>query len=679
MSLTEIRQGSSKNIFASADKDDELFFQFSNRVSVFDYGALEENIEGKAECLFEQAKYFDAHLKANGFETLTTNFDEAKCGYWQHKAKHFEGSQILDPNAFYFIPLEVIFRWGVPKGSSYLKRNRDVEVGTRFSEPVIEFFTKLEDQDRHLQNHDAAKYLPDGLSIEALREYAERFSEILLKDFSQKELILWDGKIEVAWKPATKKLYMVDALGVDELRLSHPLMPEIPLSKELIRQWYLKTNWSYDVHVAKAKALKEGSNTWRTEVYKPPRLGQWRMQTFVALYQALTKVIVDSDGKALIDWLRFDQSKPKVHIVGAGGREEALRWRLVQEGAQIVDSSDQADATWVSMDADLEAAMVNNLEAESKWVYGPRKEAAKIEWSKFYGRKIANEAQIPGPMATQNISVAKKIFTNPPVVKKNSLAGGKGVVVCESWDEAQKVFDTYKNDGDVVIEERWKGPEASVFFAIESSTGKSFKAHYLGSAKDYKRRFEGDIGPNTGGMGAWAPHPQVGKEEIEVFREWTLKMAELMSTKGVPFNGIVFLGLMKDREKGWGLLEFNARFGDPETQALVSSWDSKKVLRSLLALSVDSAVKDQVLVTKSICLSLVNSDYPGKAKEIELPEWNLSTNSPVLKFETSSKTGRLAYLVGSADSFPEAADEVFATLSSSPWKDFVAWRKDILP
>lgn len=677
MSLELQRKGSSKDIYSDLHVAGELFFQFTDRVSVFDFGALPHLIPNKAQALFRQAIYFNDLMRKHGVTTLTTKFDRVRSGYWQKKALHAQKNQNLRPSEYYFLPLEFVFRWGLPRGSSYLKRYPGLGVGYRFDEVVVETFTKLEDVDRLLGDAEAQSLLPAGLDLSSVRGFVKGIATVLLQDLTACELTLWDGKVELAWCPGTNTLALVDAIGLDELRVTHPLMPNIPLSKEILRQWLQKTYWSSDLNLAK----KFCPDDWRKRIYSPPALGAWRAQKMGAMYEAFAVLLEERNSKPLLDWMRFDASKPKVFVQGEGGREAALRWRLRQEGCEVASNSTDVDAVFVSMDADLEAGVVDALCEKGVWTYGPKRDAAKIEWSKSFGREIAEAAGIPGPRTFKTYEQAKLELTVPPVIKKNQLAAGKGVVVCESWEEAKKVYDAYVADGEVVIEEKLSGIEASVFFAIDTQGVDSISAVYLGAAKDYKRRFEGDLGPNTGGMGAWAPHPNVKDEDIETFREWVVQLSKALLAKNIRYQGVVFLGLMKDRARGWALLEFNARFGDPETQALVSSWGSKKVLRSLLGLNIETIAKDQSFESKAICLSLVHPDYPGKSKHpLELVAWSLSTTaSPVQLFRTASTSGRLAYLVGTGDSFAEAADEVFAAISSSPWKDLVAWRKDILP
>jgi phosphoribosylamine---glycine ligase len=681
MSLELLRKGSSKDIYTDSQVSEELFFQFTDRVSVFDYGALPDQIPRKAQALFKQAVYFNNLMRKSGVTTLTTKFDHVRCGYWQKKALHANRTQNLRPTEFYFLPIEFVFRWGLPRGSSYLKRFPELGVGYRFDEVVVETFTKLEDQDRLLGDQEAQTLLPTGLNLESVKGFVKGIAKVLLQDLTACELTLWDGKVELAWCPGTNSLALVDAIGLDEIRVTHPLMPQISLSKEILRQWLQKTYWSSDLNLAK----KFCPGDWRKRIYAPPRLGSWRAEKIATMYEAFTSLVEDKNSKPLLDWMRFDASKPKVYVQGGGGREAALRWRLVQEGCEVVTGLTEADAVFVSMDADLEAGMVDDLCEKGVWAYGPKRDAAKIEWSKTFGREVAEAAAIPGPLVFSDLELAKKELRDPPVIKKNSLAAGKGVVVCESWEEAARVYESYSKDDTVVLEERLSGIEASAFFALDVQSKDNLSALYLGSAKDYKRRFEGDLGPNTGGMGAWAPHPLVKEEDIELFRSWVIAFAKVLLEKNIRYQGVVFLGLMKDRTRGWSLLEFNARFGDPETQALVASWGSKKVLRSLLGLSIETQIKDQSFDAKAICLSLVHPDYPSKPKAgLELGEWKLASTpasqmSPVQLFKTTSTTGRLAYLVGSGESFVEAADEVFASISASPWKDSVAWRKDILP
>jgi len=234
-----------------------------------------------------------------------------------------------------------------------------------------------------------------------------------------------------------------------------------------------------------------------------------------------------------------------------------------------------------------------------------------------------------------------------------------------------------------LLEERLSGFEASIFFSIQPGFSKT-EIRFLGTAQDFKRRYEGNEGPNTGGMGALSPHPKITTDDIKTFFTWAQKTSEVLESEGRPFCGILYLGVMKDEKKGWHLIEYNARPGDPETEALVVLWPSEhKILRSLLCLSVETGQDIHVENTKVVCLSLVRPEYPAvnfADKNFSLPSWNFKNTENCLLFKSESQTGRVAFLVGkSKESYQEAGDLLFETLVESPWRKHLEWRADLIP
>jgi phosphoribosylamine--glycine ligase len=182
-------------------------------------------------------------------------------------------------------------------------------------------------------------------------------------------------------------------------------------------------------------------------------------------------------------------------------------------------------------------------------------------------------------------------------------------------------------------------------------------------------------------MGALAPHPKLLPADIELFTQWALATAVELEKRGTPFRGVIYLGLMKDLKRGWVLIEYNARFGDPETQALVLLWpESTQVARSLGQLSLLSLPHEvsSSASEKTLCLALVHPEYPRACAPLKLEPWNPEVTDKLGFFRTSSSSGRIAYLVGRGETYLEAGDRIFASLLSSPWKDQVEWRSDIL-
>ena len=667
-------KGSAKDIYQDPKAPGYIALDFSDRVSVFDYGALPDSIEMKGKSLKSAAESLFQLLEENGVATAYEPERSAKSDFLYLKAA-YDGKFFSDPCGLKFLPVEVIFRWGVPEGSSLLKRG-NFRAFERFSEPMVEFTTKLEARDRLIDDAEMATLIGSPLICEKLRATATQVAFLLNSHFKKIGLELWDGKIECAWDEAAERIVVVDSLGPDEFRANLPGLRRVSLSKEMLRQWLAQTNWSFDCQRMK----KEHGDHWKNFLGPVPRLGNWRKQRISGMYVAFSQALMAQEATPLWDWLKDDRVKPKVFILGSGGREAAVKWRLEQEGCDIAETLDEGvDAAWVSMDADLAAGKVEEWEAQGIWTYGPRKEGAKLEWSKQFGRDFAAEAGLKNPRVTSSWDEAKT-FGNIPVVKKDSLAAGKGVVVAETLEEAKKAFDEFSQDSKVLLEERCTGPEASAFFSIVTGYYGA-KVQFLGSAQDFKRRYAGDEGPNTGGMGSYAPSPSFTLDDEKEITDWAQKTADLLFEKGLAYNGILYLGLMRDPEKGWVLIEYNSRFGDPETQALVKLWPTEhKILRSLLSLDFSLPRVEIPQDKASLCLALVRPEYPLKAPEgFILPEWKLPEGEATTLFQSGSVGGRVAYLVAVDASISAAGDHVFETLLHSPWKELLEWRPDILP
>jgi phosphoribosylamine--glycine ligase len=278
----------------------------------------------------------------------------------------------------------------------------------------------------------------------------------------------------------------------------------------------------------------------------------------------------------------------KVLVVGSGGREHALAWKLAQspeleelhaapgnpgiarlgtchpvraeDGEGLLDLAHmlRADLVVVGPEAPLVAGVANHLRHAGVAVFGPSAAAARIEGSKAFAKDVMRAAGVP---TAETMSVARP----PCVVKADGLAAGKGVFVCRTQEELDAALRAVSTLGEQwVIEELVSGEELSVFAVCDGSG-----ALPLGVARDYKRVGDGDTGPNTGGMGAFSPVPDFGPDEVEDLVEaiHAPVLAEL-GARGAPFVGLLYAGLMLTAD-GPRVLEFNCRFGDPETQAIL--------------------------------------------------------------------------------------------------------------
>lgn len=397
----------------------------------------------------------------------------------------------------------------------------------------------------------------------------------------------------------------------------------------------------------------------------------------------------------------------QVLIVGAGAREHALAWRLSQEsevevigapgnagiaaiGRTVpVDSSDadqvvalakkeSADLVVVGPEAPLVAGVVDALRSHGIAAFGPSREAAQLEGSKIFSKEFMARHSIPTAgfavfddpdTATRYIEEANR----PLVVKADGLAAGKGVIVAKTAAEAIAAVDrimrerAFGSAGDrVLIEECLVGEEVSYHVV---SDGKRFIP--LAPAQDHKRAFDGDQGPNTGGMGAYSPPPVVTREiERKILEQVVEPTLAGMADEGRPFRGALFVGLMVvDGEPL--VLEYNTRFGDPECQTLMTRWKG-----SILPLVQGSARGDFGELTPeweapaSLCVVLAAGGYPG-SYEKGTPIHGLDAASAlpnVMVFHAGTALrgdsvvtagGRVLSVTAIGDSVDQAADRAY--------------------
>jgi len=349
--------------------------------------------------------------------------------------------------------------------------------------------------------------------------------------------------------------------------------------------------------------------------------------------------------------------KEIVLIIGGGGREHALGWKLAQSpqvrklyfapgngGTQTLGQNialDLADHdalvrfvrengvsfVVVAQDDYLADGMGDSLGAASIPYFGPTRDAAKIEWSKAYAKEVMKAANIP--------TARHKSFTDyeaalpyvsehplPVVIKASGLAGGKGVVIAESREEALETLKAFmvdakhgKSSKEVVIEEFMEGVEFSTHALCDGETALMFPP-----SEDHKRVFDNDEGPNTGGMGTIAPLPWVSEEDMETVRVGIVEpLMKELSKRGSPFKGLLYPGLMMTKD-GPKVVEFNARFGDPETQSYMRLLESD--VFELMKASAEGTLKNVELKwseDSAACIILASSGYPGtyeKGKEI---------------------------------------------------------------
>ena len=310
-----------------------------------------------------------------------------------------------------------------------------------------------------------------------------------------------------------------------------------------------------------------------------------------------------------------------VLLVGGGGREHALAWRLAKDDPNSriiaapgnpgiaalaecvpVPATDiaalarlakerRAEFTLVGPEAPLAAGIVDRFRDEGLPIFGPTRDAAEIETSKAFSKGLMREAGVPTARAVVSTDAAKakmaiREFGAPVVVKASGLAAGKGVIVCETVEQADAAVDAIlvsqifgSAGNEILVEEFMQGEELSVLAITDGQC-----VVPLVPAQDHKRLLDGDMGPNTGGMGAYAPVSLATDALMRevVARIFTPTLAAL-AARGRPFTGLLYAGLMLTRD-GPKVVEFNCRFGDPETQAILPIARTSVPFRELLAL-----------------------------------------------------------------------------------------------
>lgn len=338
-----------------------------------------------------------------------------------------------------------------------------------------------------------------------------------------------------------------------------------------------------------------------------------------------------------------------VLLIGSGGREHALAWKLAQspmldrlfaapgnpgiaEQAEIValDPSDHAaiihfcraedvGLVVIGPEAPLVEGLGDALRAAGVKVFGPNRIPAQLEGSKGFTKDLCARHGIPTAryVRATSLETARQAlpgFDLPVVIKADGLAAGKGVIIAETGADADAALDTMFEGGfgdagaAVVIEEFLRGEEVSLFALTDGTTVVPF-----GSAQDHKRVGDGDTGPNTGGMGAYSPAPILTPElEARALREIVEPTVRAMAEAGTPYSGVLYAGLMLT-SAGPSLIEYNARFGDPECQVLMSRFEGD--LLALMLATADGTLADAAVPAFSgeVALTVVMAarGYPG--------------------------------------------------------------------
>lgn len=340
----------------------------------------------------------------------------------------------------------------------------------------------------------------------------------------------------------------------------------------------------------------------------------------------------------------------KILVVGSGGREHALVWKIAQspkvekiycapgnagtaelaenvnikaddiEGLSEFALKNKIDLTVVGPEIPLVLGIADEFERAGLKVFGPKQNAAMIEGSKVFAKQFMTKYDIPTAQAGIFDRAEEALhyineMGSPIVVKADGLAAGKGVIVCATREEAVDAVKSIMVDkqfgkaGDkIIIEECLMGEEASI---IAITDGKSIIP--LASSQDHKRALDDDRGPNTGGMGAYSPTPLVGDRLMEEIDVNVLRpFVSGMQQEGTPYRGVIYAGIMVTKE-GPKVLEFNCRFGDPETQPILMRMKSDIV--PIFEAAVEGKLDNKMIEwdeRAAVCVVIASGGYPGK-------------------------------------------------------------------
>lgn len=416
----------------------------------------------------------------------------------------------------------------------------------------------------------------------------------------------------------------------------------------------------------------------------------------------------------------------KILVIGSGGREHAICEQFykskklqklfalpgnagigkiadiiddikITEHQKIIDFClrENIDFVFVGPEQPLVDGLVDDLQKANIKAFGPSKAASRLEGSKIFMKKIASDNNVPTAKydvfyeEKKAVEFAKDLGF-PCVIKADGLAAGKGVIIAQNLEEAQnsiaEIFaGKFGAAGQkIIIEEFLTGYEASYFVICD---GENFTP--LGFAHDHKKVGEGDLGPNTGGMGTYAPSPLVTKyQEDEIIKNIIKPTLQGLSNESSPFVGILFAGLMIS-DKGAKLLEFNIRFGDPETQVILPriKTDFIDLIEAAMEQKLDQIKVEFDENKKLVCVVMCAKGYPGQyqkgteIKNLELAQSNnnvkiLHAGTKLDKGKILANGGRVLNIVASGNSFEEARKNSYEALDLIDWSDGFA-RRDI--
>ena len=439
-------------------------------------------------------------------------------------------------------------------------------------------------------------------------------------------------------------------------------------------------------------------------------------KTYEALAGLPTPMAISSTRPNALPELR------RVLVVGGGGREHALSWALQRSeslervwitpgnagsgehalGIAETDSrgliehcqSNAVDLVVVGPEAPLAAGVADALREAGIAVFGPGADGAQLEASKAWAKQLMQEAGIPtaGHWAVGTEAEALAVLdqvNRPLVVKADGLAAGKGVTVADSVAEAEAAIreafaGRFGSAGEqLVLEERLQGPEVSVFALCDGE-----RIVLLPPAQDHKRLEEGDRGPNTGGMGAYAPAPLLDAEGLELVRQTVLEpTVQALRQRGIDYRGVIYAGLMLTAN-GPQVIEFNCRFGDPECQTLMPLLGPElgQVLQACALGRLDLAPTLQIAERCSACVVAAAAGYPESPRKGDAIAIGFNSDGERQLFHAGTRRnddgtlvtsgGRVLAVVAQGDDFDAAFANAYRNLDQVQFAG-ITYRRDI--
>ncbi|NLY37513.1 MAG: phosphoribosylamine--glycine ligase [Tissierellia bacterium] len=399
----------------------------------------------------------------------------------------------------------------------------------------------------------------------------------------------------------------------------------------------------------------------------------------------------------------------KILLIGSGAREHALLYAMKKNhpdydyfampgnpGMKIPSLEEAAamelkwDLVIIGPEDPLARGVADDFRKKGILVFGPGADAAALESSKIFSKNFMQKYDIPTAAYKEArtykdaLNVLMK-FSDPPVIKADGLAGGKGVFLPESINEAHSILEALmvenllgSSGSKVLFEEKLEGPEISFFYLVNKQGYK-----YLGSARDHKRAYDGGKGPNTGGMGTYSPVPDVDEKDMKQIDEIMERTYRGILAENMDYRGVVFIGCMRTKE-GLKVLEYNVRFGDPETQVLMARLESD-FLELAMAVAKNELIPEVLLKDQvALCVVLASKGYPNEIlKDQPIEIGNLEEDILLFSGGTSlldgvlvNSSGRVFSLVALGDNFEQAREKVYGSIDRVKFQG-MWYRRDI--